>query len=182
MKEDYSDYHWLMTQHSGGGLSGMSNEQWNELDSRNKKHKLSRFRYAEFPYYSTIQKFVGDILATGEFISGPGDRHDDDSGVANDRQLYGDELTVSNMSDESNDENNGGNVHLSAAQKRAKLINDAMKSSRKHAENDEKMRLRKKNSASIESIANSISNLVQIMAAKNNVHHVLMEAEEKEDV
>ncbi|CAK4077511.1 unnamed protein product [Aphanomyces euteiches] len=88
------------------------------------------------------------------------------------------------MSDESNDENNGGNVHLSAAQKRAKLINDSMKSSRKrkHAENDEKMRLRKKNSASIESIANSISNMVQIMAAKNNVPHVLMEAEEKEDV
>ncbi|KAH9056098.1 hypothetical protein Ae201684P_021836 [Aphanomyces euteiches] len=167
MKEDYSDYHWLMTQHSGEGLSGMSNEQW-----------------TEFPYYSTIQKIVGDTLATGEFISGPGDRHDDDSGVANDRQLYGDELTVSNMSDESNDENNGGNVHLSAAQKRAKLINDSMKSSRKrkHAENDEKMRLRKKNSASIESIANSISNMVQIMAAKNNVPHVLMEAEEKEDV
>ncbi|KAG9399917.1 hypothetical protein AC1031_011382 [Aphanomyces cochlioides] len=73
LKEDYIDYHWLTVQHSVGGRAGMTSDQWNELDKTGRKHKLSRFRFEDFPYYDIMQSIVGDTMATGEFIRGSQD-------------------------------------------------------------------------------------------------------------
>ncbi|KAG9398788.1 hypothetical protein AC1031_014106 [Aphanomyces cochlioides] len=165
MKEEYSDYHWLMTQHSGGGRVGITSEQGEELDQRNKKHKLSRFRYNDFPYYSILQRILGDTIATG---SEGGEAQE----TLNGSEIHDEVEVRANLSssEDGHDDMNAPSV-LTTAKKRAKLINDAMKASKKRRilENDEKMKLRKQNVESIKSIAQSISSLVQIIAAKNNV-------------
>ncbi|KAG9405222.1 hypothetical protein AC1031_004330 [Aphanomyces cochlioides] len=160
MKEDYSDFHWLPTQHSGGSRSGMTSAQWAELDTKGKKHKLSRFRYIDFPYNDIVQRIVGDTIGGSDLQT------DDEAANIQTNVDFGDFSEEYRTSDDRRLESSGAN--LTAAQNRARLVNDAMKKNRKRKamENEVKLELKRRNADSLASIAKDISNLVQLTARK----------------
>ncbi|KAG9415741.1 hypothetical protein AC1031_000119 [Aphanomyces cochlioides] len=162
LNEDYIDYHWLT----------------NELDKTGRKHKLSRFRFEDFPYYDIMQSIVGDTMATGEFIRGSQDirtsslvarvfptieqADDERFDCDHDDQLPNMEKTSANDVEKP----------LSAAQRRAEMIDEAMKKNRKRKALDDqvKLELRKQNSKSLADLAKSVKLMAHAFAAKYNAN------------
>ncbi|CAK4662519.1 unnamed protein product [Aphanomyces euteiches] len=167
LKEDYSDFHWLCTQHSGGGRVGMSDEQWTELDKRGKKHKMSRFRHEDFAHYEAMQAIVGDTLATGEFICGSNDLQVNSSVV----NVSPSSQVVTDVIDNEAMMPNTNAAPLSAAQRRVQMINEAMKKNRKRKIVDDqvKLEIKRQNAASLSDLAKSVTLMAQVFASKYNV-------------
>ncbi|RHY26828.1 hypothetical protein DYB25_013739 [Aphanomyces astaci] len=157
LKEDYVDYKWLMLKFSGDGLVGVSEDSWGELDKHPRSMPLSRFRERPFLHYDAIAEIVGDAMAIGEYIRGI--------------PTAGAEMAASGVFDMSEPDV----LSFSVAQKRRKLINDSMK--QKRIERDEEsaasLAIKQKNSDTLASMCATMQMMTKILAAKNNLQHLL---------
>ncbi|KAH9124337.1 hypothetical protein LEN26_002973 [Aphanomyces euteiches] len=142
LKEDYTDYKWLMLKFSGDGLVGLSNEAWAELDENPRNLPMSRFRDRPFRHYDIISDIVGDTMASGESIGGVPSSCTTPALL----QLTEDETIEAQR--EVPIESSSDSMTLIAAQKRKKLINECMKTKRqrKEEENSANLDLKRKNS------------------------------------
>ncbi|ETV68516.1 hypothetical protein H257_15514 [Aphanomyces astaci] len=141
----------------GDGLVGVSEDTWGELDKHPRSMPLSRFRERPFLHYDAIAEIVGDAMAIGEYIRGI--------------PTAGAEMAASGVFDMSEPDV----LSFSAAQKRRKLINDSMK--QKRIERDEEsaasLAIKQKNSDTLASMCATMQMITKILAAKNNLQHLL---------
>ncbi|CAK4090571.1 unnamed protein product [Aphanomyces euteiches] len=166
LKEDYVDYAWLEKKFSGDDLQGIDDAKWAELDE-GRKHKYSRFRFTPFRHYSVLDGIDGDSIANCEYMQSAADMR-----LCN--EYANSSVLQSNVSasDESLDHNQEGTVPetMTAAKRRAKLVNERMKANRKRKEVADKknLELKSKMVKSIDGIRKTMDLFVKIMVHKAN--------------
>ena len=177
MKHDYSDYKWLVENFSGTGFFGLDDAKWAELDSikRPSNLKLSRFRDSAFEYYDAIGEICGDAIADGKYIRGSREL---ESTPNKNNQLIS-EAEINTTEDENNCDDKTQQTTektvVTAAQKRAKLINEQHKKNRKRKElhDEERMKIKKSNAETLQTMSNTMNMMMQLFAHQNNLAHLL---------
>ncbi|CAK4071280.1 unnamed protein product [Aphanomyces euteiches] len=147
-------------------LQGIDDAKWAELDE-GRKHKYSRFRFTPFRHYSVLDGIDGDSIANCEYMQSAADMR-----LCN--EYANSSVLQSNVSasDESLDHNQEGTVPetMTAAKRRAKLVNERMKANRKRKEVADKknLELKSKMVKSIDGIRKTMDLFVKIMVHKAN--------------